>query len=206
MQPMVKDFVAIAFDQTLYEPLFYARKGARLPFTMKPITFDAPSEKRFIEDLVEYYKDLANAEFFRNRDFYLMRNASHKSRGIGFAQAGNFYPDFLLWIVDKAENKEYLGFIDPKGLRNIPLESPKLNFAFEVKELQKTFNDNSGTNLTLNSVVLSDTPAAELCDLFVRNSKADYEAKNVFFLEAWFAKVNAPDWVWLLLQRGVGDG
>lgn len=178
-----KDFVAIAFTQSLYEPLFYARDGAKLPLKMKPLSFDAPSEKRFVEDLVRYYEDSANKEFFTNVDLYLMRNASQKSRGLGFAQAGNFYPDFLLWLKDKSTGKEYLSFIDPKGLRNVSFESPKLNFAKEVKELEKVVNKGQANKLILNSIILSDTPYSKLADLFAVHTKADYEAKYVFFLD-----------------------
>ena len=178
-----KDFVAIAFDQSLYVPLFYARQGAKLPLKMKPLSFDAPSELRFVEDMQRYYDDPANGAFFANVDLYLMRNASHKARGLGFAQAGNFYPDFLLWLKDKATGKEYLSFIDPKGLRNVPFESPKLNFAREIKELEKTVNKGQASKLILNSIILSDTPYSELHDLFAVHTKADYEAKHVFFLD-----------------------
>ena len=178
-----KDFIAIAFDPSLYAPLFYARQGAKLPLKMKPLSFDAPSELRFVEDLMRFYEDPANSAFFTNVDLYLMRNASHKARGLGFAQAGNFYPDFLLWLKDKATGKEYLSFIDPKGLRNVPFESPKLNFAKEVKELEKTVNQGHSSKLILNSIILSDTPYSELHDLFAVHTKADYEAKHVFFLD-----------------------
>ena len=178
-----KDLVAIAFDPSLYVPLFYARKGAKLPLKMKPLSFDAPSEKRFVEDLIRFYDDPANKAFFTNVDLYLMRNASQKSRGLGFAQAGNFYPDFLLWLKDKSEDKEYLSFIDPKGLRNVPFDSPKLNFAKEVKELEKVVNKNQANKLILNSIILSDTPYTDLANLFSEHSKGDYEAKHVFFLD-----------------------
>ena len=178
-----KDFVAIAFEQSLYVPLFYARKGAKLPFKMKPLSFDAPSEKRFVEDLMRFYESPANKTFFENADLYLMRNASQKARGLGFAQAGNFYPDFLLWLKDKTSGKDYLSFIDPKGLRNVPFDSPKLNFAKEVKKLEAVINKERPDKLILNSIILSDTPYAELADLFSSHTKADYEAKHVFFLD-----------------------
>jgi hypothetical protein len=178
-----KDFVAIAFEQSLYRPLFYARKGGKFPIKMKPLSFDALSEKRFVEDLIRFYNDPVNKDFFVNVDLYLMRNASHKARGIGFAQAGNFYPDFLLWIKDKSTGKEYLTFIDPKGLRNIPFESPKLNFSKEVKELERTINTGRTDKLILNSIILSDTPYSELADLFSKHTKEDYESKHIFFLD-----------------------
>jgi len=178
-----RDFVAIAFERSLYVPLFYARRGAKLPLKMKPLSFDAPSELRFVEDLMRFYDDSANKGFFTNVDLYLMRNASQKSRGLGFAQAGNFYPDFLLWLKDKTTGKEYLSFIDPKGLHHVSFESPKLNFAKEVKELERAINKGSSDKLILNSIILSDTPYAELTDLFKEHTKADYEAKHVFFLD-----------------------
>ena len=186
-----RDFVALAFDQTLYSPLFYSEEGVRLPFTMRPLSFDAPSEKTFLEDLICYYEDSSNAAFFEGLDVYLMRNASNRAKGIGFAQAGNFYPDFLLWMINKKTKQEYLGFIDPKGLRNVPYESPKLNFSVEVKELQKIVNARPGAKLILNSVILSSTPYSELASLFPTHTKEDYEGKNVFFLDEG-CRVGAP--------------
>ena len=35
---------------------------------------------------------------FDDRQVYLLSNLS-KGRGIGFFEAGNFYPDFILWQV-----------------------------------------------------------------------------------------------------------
>ena len=177
------DLVAIVFDRHLYEPLFYTKKGKQLPFTLRPVTFDAPSELRFLRDLIAFYSDGKNAEFFRDVDLYLMRNPSNKSKGIGFAQAGNFYPDFLLWLVDKNTNRQYLTLIDPKGLRNVPFDSPKLNFAVECKNLEAQINKGRTDKLMLNSFILSDTSAVDLLTLFSEHTREDYESKNVFFLE-----------------------
>ena len=110
-----------------------------------------------------------------------MRNPAVKSRGIGFAQAGNFYPDFLLWMIDKTSGQQYLTFIDPKGLRNLAFDSPKLNFAAECKNLQNRLNQGKQDKLIINSVILSDTSWTDL--LIQTHAKAEWEAKNVFFLE-----------------------
>ena len=171
------NFVAIVFDPLLYEPLLWTDKGAKLPFSFRPVSLQADSEKRFIEDLEQYY--VANPSAFAWCDLYLMRNASDRLKGLGFAQAGGFYPDFLLWLVDKKDGRQYLCFIDPKGLRDIPFASPKLNFSAEVKELQKQIDPAGKGDLILNSVILSVTPSSELHD----HTIAEYEAKNVFFLE-----------------------
>lgn len=177
-------FVAIAFPQHLYTPLFYQKKDAQLPFTMKPLSLGAESEARFVKDLECFYNDPKNAVYFKDCDMYLMRNAATKLKGIGFAQAGNFYPDFLLWFVNKNTGRQYLTFVDPKGLRNIPFESPKLNFAKEIKNLEEKINQERGENekIVLNSVILSDTKRDVLENLF-GHSAEEYEAKNVFFLE-----------------------
>ena len=174
-------FVALLLDYHLYEPLFYMEKGAKLPFKLKPVLFDSPSELRFLKDLEAYYRDPSNAAFFKDKDLYLMRNPAVKSRGIGFAQAGNFYPDFLLWMIDKTSGQQYLTFIDPKGLRNLAFDSPKLNFAAECKNLQNRLNQGKKDKLIINSVILSDTSWTDL--LIQTHAKAEWEAKNVFFLE-----------------------
>ncbi|MDY7539803.1 hypothetical protein RGU72_16230 [Undibacterium sp. 5I1] len=55
---------------------------------------------------------------------------------MGFALAGNFYSDFLLWLVDDQTGQQWLSFVDPKGLRNLDLTHPKLGLCKEVKTLQ----------------------------------------------------------------------
>ena len=53
---------------------------------------------------------------------------------MGFFEAGNFYPDFILWI--DTEQIQYISFIDPKGLRNIPFKNPKIQFGKRIKEIE----------------------------------------------------------------------
>jgi len=173
------DLVAIVFDRHLYSPLIYkSNEGTELPFKLQPLSFDAPSEKQFVEDLQKFYEE--NPEFFAKKDLYLMRNASNKSRGIGFAQAGNFYPDFLMWLVDKTTGTQYLTFVDPKGLRNSRETDAKLNFYKEIKTLQKTIRDETGTQIVLNSVILSATAFEDL--LGTSLGKNELEERNIFFL------------------------
>ena len=44
----------------------------------------------------------AAKDLLAGRSVYLLRNADTQAKGLGFARAGNFYPDFLLWLVDDA--------------------------------------------------------------------------------------------------------
>lgn len=176
-----EDLCAIVFDRHLYCPLIYkSTEGKTLPFTLRPLSFDAPSEKQFVEDLQKFYEDKNNQKFFEGKDLYLMRNASNKSRGIGFAQAGNFYPDFLMWLVDKTTGTQFLTFIDPKGLRNIRSDDAKLNFSKEIKLLQENIRSETGEKIVLNSVILSKTTSFSLPSGF--GEKSELEARNIFLL------------------------
>ncbi|MGN0820416.1 MAG: DEAD/DEAH box helicase family protein [Akkermansia sp.] len=176
----VPGFVVIAFKQHLYSPLFYVSNRGSLPFTYKPISLGAASEEQFVRDLQTFYNSPAGKEHFENIDLYLMRNATNKLKGIGFAQAGNFYPDFMMWIIDKTTKQQYLTFIDPKGLRNVPFTSPKLNFAEEIKALQKAVNQNCDNPIILNSVILSSTPYSD--EILKQHTHEEYDSKHILFL------------------------
>lgn len=167
------NMVAICFDRHLYYPLMYIAHED-VPFKMRPIGL-VESEMRFVNDLMEFYCSEKNAEFFRDKDLYLMRNAASKERGVGFVMAGNFYPDFMLWIVDR--DRQYLSFIDPKGLRNVDLDSAKINLHAEIQKLQKEIGD---PNVILNSFILSVTPIIDL--LNNQFSQAELEARNILFM------------------------
>ena len=167
--------VAICFDSHLYYPLF-AIEGA-VPLKMRPLAFDAPSEVQFVRDLEAFYKSSLGAQVIGKRSLYLLRNADTKAKGLGFALAGNFYPDFLLWLVDDATGEQWLNFVDPKGLRQMSLNDPKLGLYKEVKVLQEKLGD---PNLTLNAFIVSGTQFASL--LNVSCKQEDLEEKNVLFM------------------------
>lgn len=116
----------------------------------------------------------------------MLRNADREEKGLGFALAGNFYPDFLLWLVDDATGKQWLTFIDPKGLRNLDLSHPKLGLYKEVKILQTTLTAQSKPGeplLVLNAFVLSPTKFSDLLNMGDPTKKAALEDRNVLFME-----------------------
>ena len=53
---------------------------------------------------------------------------------MGFFEAGNFYPDYILWIDD--DQTQYISFIDPNGLMHIRPDDPKIQFSKTIKELE----------------------------------------------------------------------
>ena len=58
-----------------------------------------------------------------------------RGKGIGFFEAWNFYPDFILWLL--VNEKQYINFIDPKGLRNRKgIDDPKIAFYKTIKSIE----------------------------------------------------------------------
>jgi hypothetical protein len=167
--------VAICFDRHLYYPLF-AIEGD-VPLKMRPLAFDVPSEVQFVRDLEAFYQSPLGQQLIGKRSLYLLRNADNKAKGLGFALAGNFYPDFLLWLVDDTTGEQWLNFIDPKGLRQMNLNDPKLGLYNEVKVLQEKLGD---PKLSLNAFIVSATPFASLLNVSCKQN--DLEERNVLFM------------------------
>ena len=166
----------IAFDNAkhLYTPLLYLDKQAyKDNMQVSPVPLDA-SEREFMDDLILHYK--ANAKFYEDKKLFLLRNQSKK--GIGFfVDANNFYPDFILWIL--RDDKQYITFIDPKGIRNSRgLSDPKIQFHKVIQEkIQPQVNHE---NIVLNSFIVSNT---SFWDLPWREDKAieEFHRNNVVF-------------------------
>lgn len=172
--------VAISFAQHLYYPMMGPEFPDNLPLKMRPIALEAPSEVKFVRDLEAFYNSPAAKDLLAGRSLYLLRNADTQAKGLGFARAGNFYPDFLLWLVDDTTGQQWLSFVDPKGLRNLDLNDPKLGLYAEIKEREKELND---PNLILNAFILSYTPHSDLLNVGTTGSKAELEERNVLFMD-----------------------
>ncbi|MDX7023133.1 DEAD/DEAH box helicase family protein [Enterobacter cloacae] len=170
--------IAVTFDKHLYYPLLSIEKNADLPLKMRPTAFDAPSEITFIKDLQEFIETPKGQKTIGNRSLYLLRNADSKAKGLGFATAGNFYPDFLLWLVDDESGKQWLSLIDPKGIRNLNLDDAKFGLYKEIKELEKKLSDDK---LSLSAFIVSETRFVDLIN--VSEPKDKIEERNVLFLE-----------------------
>jgi hypothetical protein len=160
----------------LYYPLF-AIEGD-VPLKLRPLSFDSPSEVQFVRELEAFYQSPAGRQIIGKRSLYLLRNADNKAKGLGFALAGNFYPDFLLWLVDNETGNQWLNFVDPKGLRQMNLTDPKLQLYREVKKIQEKLAD---PTLTLNAFIVSATRFANL--LNVACDQSELEARNVLFMD-----------------------
>ncbi|AYA04285.1 type III restriction endonuclease subunit R [Acinetobacter sp. WCHAc010034] len=174
-------FRAITFDRHLFYPLF-DKTDESLPFTWSPMLFDytkgtQSSEVKFVMDLQAYINQAKHVEELKNYSLYLLRNADSKYKGLGFALAGNFYPDFLLWLVHKETGMQYLTLVDPKGLRNMDHDHAKIKLHQEIKSIEAKVGD---PNLVLNSFILSITPMKDI----INNSltQEEYAERNVLFM------------------------
>lgn len=174
---------AFSFGSHLYKPLLYItsdskKKALKEIIKISPVALN-DGEKRFIEDLKSYYFN-NNVDFFKNRKLYLLRNMSKK--GIGFFQANNFYPDFILWIVEG--DHQYIAFIDPHGLRleMKRLDSPKIQFYKTIKtEIEKQIRE-ADKAVSLSSFVIA--PPSTLFKDIKKEWQVelpDFNAHNVYF-------------------------
>lgn len=172
--------VAISFGQHLYYPLLSPIKDAFVPLKMRPLALGEPSEVRFVEDVMAFYDSPSGKEKLRGLSLYLLRNADNRAKGLGFALAGNFYPDFLLWLVDDKTGKQWLSFIDPKGIRNLNISDPKFGLYKEIKQIEKQLGDDM---ISLNSFILSVTTFNDMLNVMGTTAKSELENRNVLFMD-----------------------
>jgi hypothetical protein len=168
------NILAFEFSQHLYKPLLhFSSKTYGNILKVSPVQL-VDSEKDFVTDLKTFYE--GNTRFFEDKELFLLRNLSRK--GISFFEANNFYPDFLLWLI--YNGKQYISFIDPKGLRQISgFENPKIKFHKILKEtIESRLNE---PNIVLNSFIVTPTKLTELN--FWQDGKTldDFANHNVYF-------------------------
>ena len=127
--------------------------------------------------LIDYAE--AKRDVFDDKSLFLLRNKSKV--GMGFFEAGNFYPDFILWI--DTPKSQYVTFIVPKGLLNIPKEDPKIQFHKTIKDLENRLAVTAGEKpIVLNSFIMSSTKSSDLKERWCIDH-IEREKKNVYTLD-----------------------
>lgn len=163
------------FKSHLYAPLICLEKSS-LQIQVSPVALNT-DEMRFVDYLKKYVDD--HSEYLKDKSLYLLRNKSKV--GMGFFEAGNFYPDFTLWI--DTEDTQYISFIDPKGLLHIRPDDPKIEFYKTIKDKEARLKQTSSEKaIVLNSFIMSGTPSVQLRDWWNMDRPAR-EAKNVYTLD-----------------------
>ncbi len=91
------------------------------------------SEFQFVTDLKEWTETHEKKLQEEGVELFLLRNLS-RGKGVGFFEAGNFHPDFILWMIDR--DKQYVTFIEPHGLLHEGPASDKVQFHKHIKEIE----------------------------------------------------------------------
>ena len=161
---------AIFFSRHLYQPLLCLDKDV---INISPTPLNQ-GERQFVEDLKIYYKN--HPAYFETRELYLLRNLS-RGRGVSFFEAGNFYPDFILWLL--TSSKQQVIFVDPKGLRYLGPNDPKIQFYEKIKEIERYLGD---PTVHLDSFIISNTPSTTMCKLW-QMEKDEMQRRHILFQE-----------------------
>ena len=161
---------AIWFGKHLYQPLLYLNTNV---VEIRPAPLNK-GERMFVEDLKAFHD--GHADFFETRELYLLRNLS-KGRGVGFFEAGNFHPDFILWLL--AGDQQKVIFVDPKGIRNLGPSDPKIQFYETIKEIEQRLGD---PLVRLQSFIVSNTPSTTMRMLW-HIEKIEMQKRHVLFQE-----------------------
>lgn len=194
LQPGSSALRAALFETHLYHPVL-------LDLTDQPAGIAAvrpaglnPEEHIFMSHLRRYIGN--NQHRHPDSEFYLLRNAATRDRGVGFyfSVAGGFYPDFLLWI--KQPNQQHLAFIDPHGLRNElgGFNAEKIQLHQRIKEVEQNL---AVPGLHLHSFVLSPSSFAKAgITAWTIPAGADFDeyaaSQHVYALPAGGATAAAP--------------
>jgi len=160
----------ILFGRHLYQPLLYLDSKI-VEISPAPLN---KGERLFVEDLKVFHD--GHPAFFQDKELYLLRNLS-KGRGVGFFEAGNFHPDFIVWLL--VGGQQHVIFVDPKGIRNLGPTDPKIQFHETIKEIEQRLGDPA---IKLQSFIVSNTPSHTMRMLW-HMEKADMQKRHILFQE-----------------------
>ena len=97
-----------------------------------------------------------------------------------------------MWI--DTEDKQYISFIDPKGLWYVQPDDLKIEFYKTIKELEARLAPTVGEKeVVLNSFIMSSTRASVLRDRW-KMERPQREERNVYTLDN-------PDCVALMMEK-----
>ena len=176
----------VHLDNHLYTPLIIWAKN-KDKIRSVPVKLNK-GETKFVKDFKNFLK--RNNHLFEDKDIFLLRNLSRK--GIGFFISSGFYPDFIIWV--RKENKQYMIFIDPKGLltsgvRNFNHDKINLCVSY-IKDINKKINKDlkrkkEAIELQLYAFILSVSSFMDIKDGFGEgnHTKEDFEEHNIIFQE-----------------------
>jgi superfamily II DNA or RNA helicase len=177
----VTEIPTIHFDNHLYSPLIVFQKGKE-KIKSSPIKLNA-GETKFVTDLRKYIQ--TKSDLLQDKKMFLLRNLSKK--GIGFFQkTAGFYPDFILWMIEK--DKQKMVFIDPKGIRNLgSFTDEKIQFCVsfikdvEKKVKQKIEEKALDEELELDAYIISVSDYDSIKQSYGNPTEEEFEQQKILF-------------------------
>ena len=170
----------IHFDRHLYQPLLIEVDG---------VTSSPPglreSEHKFVADLKNCCAN-APTDFMSSTELFLLRNLS-RGKGVGFFDNIGFYPDFILWI--KTKDEQRIVFIEPHGMlhQKAYKNDEKAQLHERLPELARRIACRSGNpNVQLDSFIISATKYEDLWERYDSGdwTEADFAVKHILFQES----------------------
>lgn len=162
---------AFILGNHLFQPLLFVEKGA--PINVAPVALNE-SESGFVVDLMRWLDNHEKHLTDVGAALYLLRNKS-RGKGVGFFEAGNFYPDFILWLV--TGDKQTVVFVEPHGITHEGPDHPKVQFHNEIKQVQDRLGDKS---IVLESFIVTPTRYAAVQDRGLTLN--EWRARHVLFM------------------------
>lgn len=168
-----KELPTIVFDRHLYQPLIVKNRN----IITTPTGLNE-GESKFVKDLRDYFVENKDEDVIKDHEYYIFRNLSKKGVGL-FAETNNFYPDFILWVINKKSQK--LAFVDPKGLIHGHTGNiDKIRVRNTLADLQKKLNKK---NIELTSFIIAGENSTfdKIKGLGGMQTKQEFEDNNVLF-------------------------
>lgn len=158
----------------LYSPLLHLPDGpgAGTRLRVLPVALK-DSEFNFVKDLHQHLA--ASGDAYAGMEFFLLRNKS-RGKGLGFFEAGGFYPDFIFWIL--AQGQQHIAFIEPHGLIHEGPASPKVRFSRLIKSIETRLDEPA---LSLSSFIVSPTRLGDL-QSWGLTTLAEFRAHNILLI------------------------
>jgi len=156
----------------LYQPLLSVKSGGAV--SVSPVALNE-SETEFVSAFMGWLGRNEARLAEQKTSIYLLRNKSRGS-GIGFFEAGNFYPDFILWAV--TGKQQNVVFVEPHGISHEGTGHAKVQFHKTIKDIEGRLKD---PHLRLESAIVTPTDFAAVQDR--RWTRKDWADNHVFFMK-----------------------
>ena len=175
-----KDLPRIHFDGHLYLPLLVDENLKATPPALKE------SEARFLRDLKGFWQRAKDASM-KGKEIYVLRNLS-RGKGVGFFENNGFYPDFILWVVDRKAKAQRIVFVEPHGMLHAKayIHDDKAPLHERLPELAETIAQRTGKQgISLDAFIISATPYDTLYQHYENGTmtKKDFTERHILFFE-----------------------